>query len=99
MLPRTLNPSAKKPNKFQEKYGKKSQDLIKKLLKQAQQKTDDQNIKKEIEKRLKILKPKTKKILNCKVCNKEFEAKRYRYGTQKICLECKAKIYSTQTTS
>ena len=94
MLPRTFNPNAKTLNKFQEKYGSQSQEIIKKLLDQALKTEDDQDIKQELLKRLKILNPKPKNIVKCSVCGKDFKARKYRYGRQKTCYECSPKRYT-----
>lgn len=93
ILPRTFNPNAKNPNKFQKKYGNHSQELIINLIKQTLDSVEDQDIKKELYTRLKILKPKSKNLVKCNVCGKEFKARKYRYGYQKICYECKRKRY------
>ena len=97
MLPRTLNPNSKIPNKFQKKYGNQSQKLVKKLIEQALETVEDQDIKKELLARLKILNPKPKNTVKCNVCGKDFQARKYRYGRQKTCYECKAKRYSDKS--
>ena len=94
ILPRSLNPNAKTPSKFQEKYGSKSKEIIKQLLDQELQATEDQDIKKELLERLKILNPKPKNTVKCNVCGKEFQARKYMYGRQKTCYECKTKRYT-----
>ena len=96
MLPRKINPNAKIQNKFQEKYGNQSQKIIKKLLNQALKTEDDQDIKKELLARLKLLNPKPKNTVKCNVCGKDFQARKYRYGRQKTCYECKAKRYKNK---
>jgi hypothetical protein len=96
ILPRKINPNAKKPNKFQEKYGIQSQEIIKKLLDKALKTEDDQDIKKELLARLKILNPKPKNTVKCNVCGKDFLARKYRYGRQKTCYECKPIRYTDQ---
>ena len=88
MLPRTLNPNSKIPNKFQKKYGNQSQKLVKKLIEQALETVEDQDIKKELLARLKILNPKPKNLAICNVCSKEFKARRYGYRLQKTCYGC-----------
>lgn len=93
ILPRTLNPNSKTPNKFQEKYGNQSKEIIKNLLDQALTTIDDQDIKKELLARLKILNSKPKNIVSCNVCGKDFQSRKYRYGRQKTCYECKNKRY------
>jgi hypothetical protein len=96
ILPRILNPNAKMQNKFQKKYGNQSKEIVKKLINQALKTTDDQDIKKELLARLKILNPKPKNIAKCTVCGKDFQARKFRYGRQKTCYECKNKKYTDQ---
>lgn len=93
ILPKTINPNAKLKNKFQKKYGSDSEKIIRKLLNQALKTNDDQDIKKELLERLNILNPKPKNIIKCKNCGKDFYARKFRYGLQKTCYECKAKRY------
>ena len=97
ILPKINNPNAKTPNKFQEKYGNQSQEIIKKLLNQALKKTEDQDIKKELLARIKLLNPKPKNMVKCNMCGIEFKARKYQYGTQKTCYECKTKKYSNKS--
>lgn len=96
ILPRHINPKAKIQSNFVKKYEEESQGIAKKLLNQALKTTDDQDIKKELLKRLKILNPKPKNLAKCNVCNKEFKARKYRYGRQKTCYQCKSKRYTHQ---
>ena len=93
MLPKTFNPNATIQNKFQEKYGSQSGEIIKKLLDKALKTTDDQDLKKELLKRLNILNPKPKNMVKCNVCGEEFKSRTFRYGKQKTCYDCKAKRY------
>ena len=83
----------KNPNKFQKNYGNQSQELVKKLLKQAIKNTDDQSIKKEIRERLKILGPKPKTLVKCRICHKEFESRKYGYAQRKTCVDCRTKMF------
>ena len=96
ILPRTFNPNNKNPSQFQQKYGNQSKQLIEELLKKALQTQEDQDIKKEIYIRLKRLKPKPKNLTKCKTCGKEFNARKYRYGKQTICNDCRAKRYNNK---
>ena len=93
ILPKTINPNAKLQNKFQKRYGAESEKIIRKLLNQALRTTDDQDIKKELLNRLKILKPKPKNMIKCRICGTDFKARKFKYGLQKTCFECKAKNY------
>ena len=98
ILPKTINLKAKTPNKFQEKYKDKSQEIIKNLINQELKTTDDQDIKRELLARLKLIDPKPKNMVKCNICGKEYKTRKCRYGTQKTCYECKAKRYTEKTT-
>ena len=93
MLPRNLNQNPKKPCKFQEKFGDQSPQIIKKLLDEALETEDDIEFKNELMKRLKILKSKSKNLIICNDCGREFKARKFGYRLQKTCYECKAKRY------
>ena len=93
ILPKTINPNAKIQNKFQKLYGSNSEKIIRTLLNQALKTIDDQDIKKELLERLKILNPKPKNMIKCRKCGKEFKARKFKYGIQKTCFKCKAKNY------
>ena len=97
MLPKTIYPKGKVQSKFLEKYGTQSKELCIKLLTEALKTTDDQDIKKELLARLKILNPKPKNTVKCNVCGKDFQSRKYRYGRQKTCHECKTKRYTVQS--
>ena len=96
MLPRNLNLNPKKPCKFQQKFGDQSPQIIKKLLDEALKTEDDMEIKKELLKRLKILKPKSKNLVKCNICGKEFKARKYGYRLQRTCYGCLNKRHSSQ---
>ena len=96
ILPRRLNPKLKTPNKFQAMFKEQSKEITKKLLKQALKTTDDLDIKNEIRERLKLLNPKPKNLVKCKVCGKEFQARRYGYRLQNTCYGCLNKARSSQ---
>ena len=83
---------------FKKSMETKAKKLIKKLLDQALKTADDQNIKKELLKRLKLLNPKPKNMVKCNMCGEEVKSKTFRYGKQKTCYECKTKRYTNKTT-
>lgn len=93
ILPKYVYPKAKVQSNFVKIFEDQSRKIAKKLLKQALRNTDDQEIKKEIKERLKLLQPKPKNIVKCVVCDKEFESRRYRFGPRKTCFECNSKRY------
>lgn len=97
MLPKNLNQNPKKPCKFQEKFGDQSLQIIKKLLDEALKTEDDVEFKKELIKRLEILKAKSKNLVTCNVCGREFKARKFGYRMQKTCYECIAKRYKTKS--
>jgi hypothetical protein len=79
-------------SKFVQIFGNKSQDIAKRLLNKALLTQDDQEIKKEIKKRLKSLQPKPKIFSKCNVCGKDFQIRKYKWGRRKTCNECKSKM-------
>jgi len=91
VLPRHIDPNGKLISKFSNEFGDKSQDLAKKLLKVALITENDFDIKKAIIERLKLLDSKPKNITKCSKCGNEFIYKKYRYGRQKTCSDCKNK--------
>ncbi len=97
MLPRQVYTKAKVQSKFVQKYENQSLKIAKRLLNQALKTTDDQEIKQEIRKRLRLLAPKQKNLVKCKACGKEFKARRYGYRFQKTCYGCLNKLRSSQT--
>ena len=97
MLPRTIKPKAKQQNKFVKTYGNKSLELAKQLLNQALKTEDDPDARNKIRERLRLLAPKQKYLVKCKVCGKEFKARRYGYRFQKTCYRCLNQSRSSQT--
>jgi formylmethanofuran dehydrogenase subunit E len=95
ILPRHIYLKAKIPSNFVKKYEEQSHKIAKKLLKKALRTHEDQEIKKEIRERLKLLAPKPKNIIKCNICGKEFESRKYKYGPRKTCYPCKSKMYQT----
>jgi hypothetical protein len=63
ILPRHIYLKAKIPSNFVKKYEEQSHKIAKKLLKKALRTHEDQEIKKEIRERLKLLAPKPKKLV------------------------------------
>ena len=96
ILPKYIYPTAKVQSNFVKIYEDQSLKIAKKLLKQALKTTDDQEIKKEIKERLKLLQPKPKNIIKCNVCGKEFESRRKIYRPRKTCYECNSKRFAIQ---
>lgn len=91
MLPKSIKLKAKPVNVFEKVFGNNSIEIAKELLKKALRSKPDLETKKEIRERLKNLDTKPKNLAKCNICRKDFEYKKYRYGRQKICTECRNK--------
>ncbi len=97
MLPKTIKDKPKSTNIFEELYGTQSTKIAKQLLKEALKTELDLETTKAIIYRLKLLEPIPKPLVKCNMCGKEFKARKYIYGRQKTCKECKTKKYTDQT--
>jgi hypothetical protein len=98
MLPKQPRVNGKANNVFSKLFGKESVDTAKKLLKKSLRSESDIEIKKEIEKRLKLLEPKASPKIKCHVCKKYFKIERSRFR-QRICLECRKKFQKRKENS
>ena len=96
VLPRHVVLKGNLQSKFSDKFGDNSQGMAKELLNGALLAEDDVDIKKEIMDRLKLLDPKPKNVAECIGCGKDFEYRKYNYGRQKTCRECRDKKLSNQ---
>ncbi|TRO52675.1 hypothetical protein E2P61_03200 [Candidatus Bathyarchaeota archaeon] len=95
MLPLQPRANGKVNNVFSELFGDESLELAKRLLTKALKNEGDQEIKIEIEKRLKLLEPKHPVQVRCRVCGNLFEPERRRFK-QRICQDCRQKRYNSQ---
>jgi len=95
MLPFQPSINGKGQNIFSELFGKDGLELAKRLLNEALKTETDSEIKAKIEKRLKLLEPKSPVQVKCRVCGNFFEPKRRRFK-EKICQECTQKKYAIQ---
>jgi hypothetical protein len=93
MLPLNLRANGKTRKKFSKLFGDESLDLAKTLLTKALKTEGDIDTKREIERRLTLLKPKPPIQVKCRICGNSFETKRSK-NRKKICQECKQKMYS-----
>jgi hypothetical protein len=94
LLPMQPSANGKVYNVFSELFGNDSLELAKRLLTEALKVEGDAEIKKEIEKRLNLLRPKLSVQIKCCVCGNFFEPERRRFK-QKICQECTRKKYDS----
>jgi len=95
MLPLQPRANGKGHNVFSELFGNDSLELAKRLLTEALKTETDPEIKAEIEKRLKLLEPKSPVQVKCRICGNLFEPRRRRFK-QRTCQECTQKKYASQ---
>lgn len=96
MLPQQPRANGKSHNVFSKLFGKDSLELAKRLLTKALRAETDSEIKAEIKRRLKLLEPKPAVQVKCRVCGKVFESDRRKFGSKKLCQECKRRMYESQ---
>jgi len=95
MLPKKPTNNDTPHNIFSKIYGKDSIKLAKQLLTKALSSANDLETKKAITARLKLLEPKSPLQVKCCRCGKTFTPLGMRYRRQKVCSECKQKMYSS----
>lgn len=97
MLPMKINLASKTEGKFRKIFGDRSLIVARNLLHEALKRETNAEVKTEIERRVKLLEPKSKSEKRCLKCGKIFEAKsRFRFK-QKYCPECTKKKYGNKT--
>lgn len=96
MLPKKPTINDAPHNIFSKIYGKESITVAKKLLKKALSIESDLEIKNAITERINMLEPKKPPKVTCCRCGKSFIPIKMRYRKQKVCIECKQKMYSNQ---
>lgn len=93
MLPKKPTVNDTPHNIFSKIYGKESILIAKQLLKRALNSESDLEIKNAIAERISMLEPKKAPEVKCCRCGKPFTPIRMRYRKQKVCPECKQRIY------
>ena len=96
LLPLQINEARKTSNVFFRVFGNKSLEQAKALLKEALKGEDEPEIKAEMERRLKLLEPKTVNQLCCSDCGKLFGSKRARRFKRNYCPDCMNKKYGNR---
>jgi hypothetical protein len=94
MLPKKPTINDTPHNIFSKIYGKESLTVAKQLLKKALNSESDLEIKNALTERINMLEPKKPPEVKCCRCGKSFTPLRMRYRKQKVCPECKHKMYS-----
>jgi len=97
MLPVNIKTDARTPSAFQRFFGDKSIEQAKTLLIRALDSEDDSAVKAEIERRLKLLEPKTPLLVKCSNCGKPFNPGWARRFRRKLCPDCMAKKYGSRS--
>lgn len=90
LLPKNFKNESNPSTKFLKIYGKESSQIAIKLLTNALRSENKPEVKTEIEKRLKALKPKPDIETRCRLCGSSFQPKFGRHQ-QRICQTCRTK--------
>jgi hypothetical protein len=93
MLPAQIGSDGNKHSAFVKLFGDKSIELASQLLTDALETETDVETKAEIGRRLKIIKSLNGNKVECSVCKKLFKPTRRRGFREKLCPECKKRIY------
>ena len=88
ILPITLNADTKAESIFVKTFGEKSYELSLRLLQKALKQQSSYEVKREIERRIKLLEPKPEVEKRCMICGNLFQAKPKHGFKQKYCPEC-----------
>ena len=87
-LPKKLDADARNESVFMKTFGEKGYKLARNLLRKSLTQESSSEVKREIERRLKLLEPKPKLEKRCMICGKLFQAKPKHGFRQKYCPEC-----------
>jgi hypothetical protein len=96
LLPSIIYEMGKSNNAFLKIFGNKSLEQAKLLLTAALKTEDKPEIRAEIERRLKLLEPKTGTHIKCGDCGNVFETKRVRKYSKNLCQACIIKKYGSR---
>jgi hypothetical protein len=96
MLPSQISVDQKKNNVFSKMFGDKCEEQAKTLLTHALLGENDSDVKIEIERRLKLLDPKTINQIKCSSCGKLFQPRRIKRFKRNYCQDCMNKSYGNR---
>jgi hypothetical protein len=96
MLPMNLSAGCETESAFLKVFGDKRVEVAKKLLFEALEQEQDSKVKGEIERRLKLLEPKSEVEKRCLACGKLFQAQPTKRFKQKYCPECVKKKFGSR---
>jgi len=99
MLPvKVEQASGKSANVFGEIFGEKSLDIAIELLNKALKNESDDEVRLEIERRIKLIDPLQSKLIKCSVCKKTFQPVKFRRYKQNFCETCLKTRYKQRYT-
>ncbi len=98
-LPANLNAIRSENSKFSEIFGRNNVDIAKKLLIEALENEDDDNLKREVERRLKLLEPNVMHKKMCVSCGKIFHVEYKKRSTQRFCETCLKRKFGNSVTT
>jgi len=96
MLPSNISVDQKKNSVFSKLFGEKCEEQAKTLLTHALVSENNPEVKTEIERRLKLLDPKTVNQIKCSSCGKLFQPRRIRKFKRNYCQDCMNKSYGNR---
>jgi formylmethanofuran dehydrogenase subunit E len=96
MLPSQISVDQKKNNVFSKMFGDHCEEQAKTLLTHALVNENDLDVKNEIERRLKLLDPKTVNQIKCSSCGKLFQPRRIKRFKRNYCQDCMNKSYGNR---
>ena len=93
LLPLNIKPEVKSVSIFRRVFGEESLAVARRLLAEALEREDEDEVRGEIERRLKLLEPKPVFEKTCVSCGKPFQAESRRGFKQRFCPECLKKRF------
>ena len=96
LLPSQISVEQKKNSVFSKLFGEKCEEQAKTLLTHALVSENNSEVKTEIERRLKLLDPKTVNQIKCSSCGKLFQPRRIRKFKRNYCQDCMNKSYGNR---
>ena len=85
LLPTRLSSNGIKSNRFEGIFGNRSFEVAKKMLTEALESESDNNVRNEIERRLKLLDPESSREKTCVSCGKAFQTDPKKRLKQSFC--------------
>lgn len=98
-LPVNLNGIKSENSKFSQIFGRNNMEIAKKLLIEALEDEDDDDLKREVERRLKLLEPNIMHKKMCISCGKIFQVEHKKRSTQRFCENCLKRKFSNSATT